>query len=224
MSQSKEEQLRWAAFGGRLEAVKSLATDPAIKINGNEGEASIFFVACVAGDAGVVEYLLSLKEVDPIKPNKDGTSPFFMACILGHKEVVSLLLADPRIDPNQRANNVFTPLWYATKKGYLGIVQRLLASKRNIDTKFISRMDNTTAAEHGRATGARTTKVADEEEEEFQRMKTCGPLCADLIDAYEKDPAKIRSLMRELQERDTLVSSLVARKDAFPSMILALPL
>jgi len=45
-------------------------------------------------------------------------------------------------------------------------------------------------------------------------------LCADLIDAYEKDPAKIRSQMRELQERDTLVASLAAKKDTFPSMIL----
>jgi len=64
-------------------------------------------------------------------------------------------------------------------------------------------------------------KDDDETEEVFQRRKTYSPLCADLIDAYEKDPAKIRSQMRELQERDTLVASLAAKKDTFPSMILS---
>ena len=32
-----------------------------------------------------------------------------------------------------------------------------------------------------------------ETEEEYLTSKTTGPLCADLIDAYEKDPSKVRS-------------------------------
>ena len=44
--------------------------------------------------------------------------------------------------------------------------------------------------------GARTTKPTDETEEVFQRKKSNSPLCADLIDAYESDPAAVRHRLR----------------------------
>jgi len=222
----------WAAFGGELEKVKSLCSDPALNINWQRESngCSVFFGACEGGDVGVVKYLLSLKGIDPTKPANDGGTPFFKACAKGHKEVVSLLLADPRIDPNKPKNtgatplymtcqnghkevvsllladpridhnkpnnDQSTPLWMASHNGHLVVVQRLLASGREIDTKMKSTYNNKTAAENGRAMGARTTKLADETEEVFQSRKT-GPLCADLIDAYEKDPAKVRSQLRK---------------------------
>jgi len=111
--------------------------------------------------------------------------------------VVSLLLADPRIDPNKPKNIQSTPLWGASQQGRLVVVQHLLASEREIDTKMKSTFNNRTAAEQGRAMGARATKLDKETEEVHQRKKTNGPLCADLIDAYEKDPAKVRSQLRK---------------------------
>ena len=85
----------------------------------------------------------------------------------------------------------------ASQQGRLVVVQHLLASEREIDTKMKSTFNNRTAAEQGRAMGARATKLDKETEEVHQRKKTNGPLCADLIDAYEKDPAKVRSQLRK---------------------------
>ena len=135
--------------------------------------------------------------VDVEKAQNEGCSPFFIACQEGRMEVVSLLLADPRIDANKPMNNQGTPLWFASQNGHLVVVQLLLASEKEIDTRRRSTFNNKTAAEQGRATGMRTTKEAGETEEIFQRKKTNGPLCADLIDAYEKDPAKVITQLRK---------------------------
>ena len=143
-----------------------------------------------------MKFLLSLKGIDPNLPENEGVTPFFMACQNDHKEVVSLLLADPRIDPNKAKKNQSSPLWSASQEGQLEVVQLLLASSLEIDTKTRSLFNKTTAAEHARGLGKRTTKPDSETEEVFHRRKMYGPLCADLIDAYEKDPAKIRSQLK----------------------------
>ena len=70
-----------------------------------------------------------------------------------------------------------------------------MASGRDIDTRRRSTFNNKTAAEQGRAMGTRT-KPADETEEDFHRMKTNGPLCADLIDDYEREPEHLRVFHR----------------------------
>ena len=118
-----------------------------------------------------------------------------MSCCNGHSGVVSLLLADPRIDPNMSSNNQTTPLWCASQNGHLVIVQLLLASGREIDTRRKSAFSNKTAAEHGRAMGT-TVKVSEETEEEYEQSKTYGPLCADLIDEYGRDPVAVRYQLR----------------------------
>ena len=161
----------------------------------NDG-ATPFYFACEEGHEEVVSLLLADPKIDPNKPNENEATPFFMACQGGHEEVVSLLLADPRIDPNKSMNDQGTPLWHSSQNGHLEVVQHLLASERKIDTKMKSTFNNT-AAEQARAMGAVTTKPADETEEDYARSKTNGPLCADLIDAYEKDPAKVRSQLRK---------------------------
>ena len=157
---------------------------------------SSFPAACQEGHGGVVSLLLADTRIDPIKPRDDGIPSFFIACENGHKEVVSLLLADPRIDLNKPRNDQSTPLWFASQNGHLVVVQHLLASGREIDTKMRSTFNNLTAAEQGRSMGARTTKPTDETEEFFQRKKSNSPLCADLIDAYESDPAAVRHRLR----------------------------
>ena len=84
----------------------------------------------------------------------------------------------------------------ASQQGRLVVVQHLLASEKEIDTKMKSADNNKTAAERARAMGT-DAKGPDETEEAYERSKTNGPLCADLIDAYEKDPAKVRSQLRK---------------------------
>jgi len=119
-----------------------------------------------------------------------------MACQEGHTEVVSLLLADPRIDFNKTTDDQSTPLWCASQEGHLVIVQLLLAFGKEIDTRRRSTFNNNTAVEHARAVAARITKSADETEEVFQRKKTNSPLCADLIDDYERDVMVVRHRLR----------------------------
>jgi len=157
-------------------------------------ETTPFFMACQEGHKEVVTLLLADSRVDPNKPKNNQTTPFFMVCQNGHKEVVPLLLADPRIDPNKPKNNQSTPLWYASQEGHLVVVQHLLASGREIDTKMKSTFNNKTASEQGRREVPRGT---DDTEGDFQRKKINCPLCADLIDAYEKDSATVRSRLRK---------------------------
>jgi len=139
--------------------------------------------------------LLADPRIDPNKPKNDGTTPFFAACENGHKEVVSLLVADPRIDHKANINQT-TRLWQASQNGHLAGVQHLLASEKEIDTTMRSAFNNQTAAEQGRAIGGRTTKEENETEEDFQRRRTNAPLCADLIDEYERDPVAVRHRLR----------------------------
>ena len=106
------------------------------------------------------------------------------------------MLTDLRVDHNQPRNNQSTPLWVACQNGHLAVVQFLLASGREIDTKIRSTSKNTTAAEQGRWMATRKTKPKDETEEIFQRRKSNGPKCADLVDEYEKDPDGVRTRLR----------------------------
>ena len=75
-------------------------------------------------------------------------------------------------------------------------VQLLLASTREIDT-IRKIFKNRTAAEQGRGMGTRATMAGNETKEDFQRRKTNGPLCADLIDEYERDPDGTRFRLRK---------------------------
>jgi len=142
-----------------------------------------------------VEHLLAHPKIDPNLASNEGATPLFLACQNGHKEVVSVMLADPRVDPNMPANNQSTSLMYACQNGHLAVVQLLLASGREIDTKIRSTFNNRTAAEHGRRVSARKKKP-DGAEEVFQRRKTNGPKCADLVDEYEKDRDGVRTRLR----------------------------
>jgi len=171
-----------------------LLADPRIDPNRPETtEATPFFIACQEGHKEVVSLLLADPRIDPSEPQNDGATPFSKAFEKGHKEVVSLLLADPRIDPNKPMNNQSTPLWFASQNGHLVVVQHLLASGREIDTELRSTFKNRTAAEQGRRVVSRGPK---DTEEDFQRKKNSGPLCADLIDEYGRDAVAVRNRLR----------------------------
>jgi len=184
---------------GHKEVVSLLLADPRVDPNkpANDG-ATPFLIACQNGHKEVVSMLLTDPRIDHNMPNSNGATPFLIACENGHKEVVSLLLADPRIDPNMPINDQATPLWFASNNGHLAVVQHLLASGKEIDTKMRSAFNNKTAAEQGRAMGTADMDDMDEDEtkEDYERRKTNGPLCADLIDEYERDPVAVRHRLR----------------------------
>jgi len=209
--EKEDTPLHRACRFGQLEIVKVLLARSEIEVNkGNKGSASPFFIACQEGRKEVVSLLLADPRVDPIKPNKREVSALFMACQEGRTEVVSLLLADPRIDPNKTDDEGFTPLWFTSQEGYLVSVQHLLASGREIDTKMISTHNNKTAAEQGRVVGT-AAKGADQTEEDYERGKINGPLCADLIDGYERDPVAVRHrLHRQPGLREYFIGHLFA--------------
>jgi len=195
---TKDEKLYRAALHGDLEKVKSLCSDPAVNVNWqDEYGYTALCGACQEGLSLIVEHLLAHPKIDPNLASNKGTTPFFIAIWKGHEEVVSLLLADPRIDPNQPWNDQSTPLWFACQNGHLEVVQLLLASGGEIDIKMRSTSHQTTAAEQGRWMSARKKKPSGETEEVFQRTKTNGPKCADLIDEYEKNPDGVRTRLRK---------------------------
>jgi len=176
---------------GHKEVVSLLLADPRIDLNKADDEGfTPFFMSCQEGHKEVISLLLADPRIDPNKPNDNEATPIFIACESGHKEVVSLLLADPRIDPNKPRNDQSTPLWIASQNGHLVVVQHLLASGSKINTRKRSTFNNNTATEQGRAMGART-KGPNDSDEDHKRKKTNGPLCADLIDEYERDPVPV---------------------------------
>jgi len=187
---------------GHEEVVSLLLADPRTDLEEpNNNGATPFYMTCQEGHKEVVSLLLADPRIDSNKLMNDGATPFFMACQNGHEEVVSLLLllAEPRIDPNKPLKNYISPLWIASQNGHLLVVKQLFASGIDIDTTIRSTFNNRTAAEHGKAMGIRNKDQdiapvgTSETEEEYLTRKTNGPLCADLIDAYEKDPASVRS-------------------------------
>jgi len=181
---------------GRREVVSLLLADTRIDPNRPDNEGTTpFFMAAQEDHKEVVSLLLAYPGIDPDQPENEGVTPFLRACCDDSKELVSLLLADPRIDPNRPKNSGATPLWLASQEGRLGVVQHILASGRKIDTRTRSSFNKKTAAEQGRRVVPRG--VGDTEEDQ-KRKKTNGPLCADLIDEYERDPVAAGNRLRRL--------------------------
>ena len=120
MELSKEKQFWDAADKGDLSVVKNLAADPTLKINWQDSQFAdtALNIACYQGREFVVEFLLTLPNIDVNKPNKDEATPFFVACFQGNMEVVSLLLADMRIDVNKPKKTGSSPFLIACGKGH----------------------------------------------------------------------------------------------------------
>ena len=117
---SKEKQFWDAPDKGDLSVVKNLAADPILKINWQDSQFAdtALNIACYQGREFVVEFLLTLPNIDVNKPNKDEATPFYIACQIGDKEVVSPLLSHPRIDVNKPKNTGSSPFLIACGKGH----------------------------------------------------------------------------------------------------------
>ena len=85
---SKEQQFWDAARSGDLSVVKTLAADTTLNINWQESSQgySPFNYACFEGRVSVVQFLLTLTNIDVNKPQNQGSTPFYIACQNGHNE------------------------------------------------------------------------------------------------------------------------------------------
>lgn len=183
---------------GRTEVARELLGHPAVKVNQlNNRGCNPFFIACQEGSTDIVRMALADSRIDVTWPHAEGHEPFMMACQEGHLDVIFLLLGDPRIDVNKPNLKNGTPLWYAAQRGHLQVVRHLLASDTRIDTARISSFNSRTAAEQARAM-VHASRAFDETEEDHQRRIANGPLIADLISEYEKDPGGVRWSLRLL--------------------------
>jgi len=189
-----------ACFYGRLEVVKFLMGLPQVDVTQIQSEGySPFCISCQEGHGDVALRLLRDPRIDPNLQNPlNGATPIFMACQIGHPHVIAILLNDSRVNPNLPDSDNCTPLWQSAQNGSLAVVQLLLASERVIDPQVISTWNKKAAALHARAMGSRTLKRDDETQAEFLKSKTYGPIIADLVEEYERDPAASRRRLRLL--------------------------
>lgn len=93
----------------------------------DEKDNSLLHIATEKGYKRVVEFLLSIKEVNPKLLNKEGLSAFHIAARDGHNEIVTLLLKHLNVDI--RSRDGATPLIMAAWKGHASTVKLLLENK-----------------------------------------------------------------------------------------------
>jgi len=183
---------------GHLETAKILLGDPRTEVNQQQREgASPFCKACQNGHAAVVSMLLGDPRIDINLAYHGDVSPFFMACQNGRVDVVALMVDDPRVNLNLPNRNRSSPLWMATQNGHLRTVQLILACGRDIETKMKSSFNDKTAAEVGRLV-ATLSKGVFEDDDDYLRCKTFGPVIADIVDSYELNPTQVRAQLRRL--------------------------
>jgi ankyrin repeat protein len=186
-----------ACQNGYPKVVDILLKDPRIDLNRSRNDStSPFYKACEKGHIEVVRVILKSKaSIDVNRAQSTGVTPFYLACERGNSELVALLLEDPRVDINRPKEDGATPLFVAAQNGHLACAERILASNRFIEYKKKARFNNNNPAEQGRAMANRVRKP-EESEEDHHRKKVYGPKIADLIDAFDKDPIKIRASLR----------------------------
>ena len=183
---------------GHLAVAELMLVDPRVEVNGADKDgAPPFYFSCQNGHTAVVELLLADPRLDVNRALNDSLTSFAIACELGFVDVVALLLDDPRVDVNRPQKDVIGPLWFAAQNGHLEVARLLLASDRQVDTLKRSTWNRRTAAEQGRAVGLRN-KGANDTEEVHHRKKTYGPVIADMIDAFDLDPAGERERLRRV--------------------------
>ncbi|EQC26386.1 hypothetical protein SDRG_15797, partial [Saprolegnia diclina VS20] len=136
----KEEELRVAASGGRLDDVKRLVEKEGVNPNYNNGRA-LCFAAC-NGHTTVVDYLL--KKNVSTEGRYGGDTPLIDAAQCNHLEVVRLLL-DANADLNAKNNDDKTALDLAAEKKHNDVAQLLRdhAQRKLTKTKLLAALHET---------------------------------------------------------------------------------
>ena len=181
---------------GQLEVVRFLVRDPRVDVTlPNHADATPFFIACQEGHHEIVKKLMRDPRVDIIKGKDDLATPFLITLEAGHTEIVETLLGDPRIDPNIVMRDGKSPLFMACQNGNLEAVMMLLSSPVEIQVDQQRQSDHR-GPEQMATWAARQPKWHWENGDEDQKRRATNcPAIADLIQAYRRNPSKVRSQM-----------------------------
>ena len=180
-----------------------LLNHPDIDVNARlDSGATPLIIASEKNRPEIVKVLLAHPGIKVNQGDNWLSSAFLLACQEGHIEVLKLLLADPEVNVNCPKNTGESPLYKAAQESHLDVIQYLLASPRDIDTTLkVTANDpieqGLTAAMWARLIGQipKSTWMRDEV---YEKAKVTGPLIADLIDDYDRDPAQTRYRLRHL--------------------------
>lgn len=99
------------------------------------GSASLTFCPPIAiaanyGNVEIIEFLFSIKGVDPEWTGRDEFPPLSIASYYGHREVVKLYLANQRVVPMRRRSLGITALSHAALQRHSKVVELLLQDGR----------------------------------------------------------------------------------------------
>lgn len=125
--------LIFACERGKMKVVEFLLEQKPSWLNVNEQDRygwTPLFYACNRGYPEIVQKLLSVKGVDPNKPNEYQTSPLICACDKGFVQIVELLLDHPDIDIYAQDDLGLNALMWANYRENQALVKRLLQHTR----------------------------------------------------------------------------------------------
>ncbi|ETV86305.1 serine/threonine protein kinase, variant 2 [Aphanomyces astaci] len=130
----------YAASRGSLPILQLLWQCPTLhSINfQDKGQCTALAWACEYHDADVVQFLLSLPDIDVNLPDENGHSPLLKATVNGSAGVVAVLLQHPQIQVNRPSHNMNTPLHAAANLRGPAIAELLLAHP-SIDKSVVNR-------------------------------------------------------------------------------------
>ena len=128
----KEKEFWISCRKGDLEKVKELAKQMTDINWSNEKKESKtgLHIACDQGRIEIVQYLLTLPQIQVNQGDTRGITPLHLACLRGREEIVKILLRDERVDLNQGDQYERSPLNLACLRGREEIVKILLRDER----------------------------------------------------------------------------------------------
>ena len=84
--------------------------------NPHSDEKAGIHVACLEGHREIVEYIITLPQINVNQRDWSDQTPLFIACWKGDEEIVKILSRDDRVDLNQKNEFGKSPLWLACER------------------------------------------------------------------------------------------------------------
>ncbi|KAI1355895.1 ankyrin repeat-containing domain protein [Xylaria sp. FL0043] len=89
------------------------------------------YIAAMQGEMGILQLLLSRKDIDPDRGHDTKSTPLVVAIRARNKEMIQVLLDHHKTDPNQYSHvEGCGPLWIAIEQGNEDLVRQLLEHPR----------------------------------------------------------------------------------------------